>query len=257
MNLKIKILLLFCSILFMAFSQNDDKAKNIVKKAHEITLGKTGKSIMTMEIIRPEWKRSVSMQTWSMGADYYIIYIMSPARDKGQVFLKRENNMWNWIPGISRMIKIPPSMMMSSWMGSDFNNDELMKESSLVKDYTHKLDGEEDISGYMCHRIILKPLPSAPVVWGKVILWISKEKDFTLKSEFYDDDGKLINIQTASKIKKFGDRELPSYVEMIPVNKKGHKTILKVEKAKYNVKNINEKMFSQQMMKRIRPERNF
>jgi len=194
------------------------------------------------------------MQSWSMGVDYYIIYIMSPARDKGQVFLKRENNMWNWIPSIGRMIKIPPSMMMSSWMGSDFNNDELMKESSLVKDYTHQFDGEEEIDGYMCHKIVLTPLPSAPVVWGKVILWISKDKDFTLKSEFYDEDDKLINIQTASQIKNFGDRELPSRMEMIPVNKEGHKTILKIDNAEYNVKGIDEKMFSQQMMKRIRPE---
>lgn len=163
--------------------------------------------------------------------------------------------MWNWIPGIGRMIKIPPSMMMSSWMGSDFNNDELMKESSLVKDYTHQFAGEGEIEGLNCYKIELTPLPSAPVVWGKVILWISKEKSFTLKSEFYNEDDELINIQTASKVKKFGDRELPSYMEMIPVNKEGHKTILKIEKADYNVKDINENMFSQQMMKKIRPER--
>lgn len=248
-------MMMLTSILFNSYAQDDEKARAIVKKAHEITLGETSKSTMTMEIVRPEWSRSVSMQTWSMGTDYYIIYILSPARDKGQVFLKRENNMWNWIPSIGRMIKIPPSMMMSSWMGSDFNNDELMKESSLVKDYTHQIVGEEEIEGYNCYKIELTPLPSAPVVWGKVMLWISIEKSFTLKSEFYDEDGKLINIQTASKIKKFGDRELPSHMEMIPVNKEGHKTILDIEKAEYNVKDINEKMFSQQMMKRIRPER--
>jgi len=244
------------SILIIgAYAQDDEHAKDIVKKAHEITLGKTSKSTMTMEIVRPEWSRSVTMQSWSMGTEYYIIYIMSPARDKGQVFLKRENNMWNWIPSIGRMIKIPPSMMMSSWMGSDFNNDELMKESSLVKDYTHQIVGEEEFGGYNCYKIELTPLPSAPVVWGKVILWISKEKSFTLKSEFYDEDGKLVNIQTASKVKKFGDRELPSHMEMIPVNKDGHKTILDINEAEYNVKGIDEGMFSQQMMKRIRPER--
>lgn len=254
MKQKIVLIFLISILIPGAYAQGDDQAKAIVKKAHEITLGATSKSTMTMEIVRPEWSRSVSMQSWSMGVDYYIIYIMSPARDKGQVFLKRENNMWNWIPSIGRMIKIPPSMMMSSWMGSDFNNDELMKESSLVKDYTHQFDGEEEIDGYMCHKIVLTPLPSAPVVWGKVILWISKDKDFTLKSEFYDEDEKLINIQTASQIKNFGDRELPSRMEMIPVNKEGHKTILKIDNAEYNVKGIDEKMFSQQMMKRIRPE---
>jgi hypothetical protein len=255
MNTRIVLILLISLYISKSFAQDDKKARALVKKAHEITLGENSQSTMTMEIVRPEWTRSVQMQSWSMGTEYYIIYIMSPARDKGQVFLKRENNMWNWIPSIGRMIKIPPSMMMSSWMGSDFNNDELLKESSLVNDYTHQFDGEDEIDGYMCHKIVLMPLPSAPVVWGKVILWISKDKSFTLKSEYYDEDDKLINVQTASQIQKFGDRELPSYMEMSPVNKEGFKTILKIEKAEYNVKDIDEKMFSQQMMKRIRPER--
>jgi hypothetical protein len=255
MNTRIVLILLISLYISKSFAQDDKKARALVKKAHEITLGENSQSTMTMEIVRPEWTRSVQMQSWSMGTEYYIIYIMSPARDKGQVFLKRENNMWNWIPSIGRMIKIPPSMMMSSWMGSDFNNDELLKESSLVNDYTHQFDGEEEVDGYMCHKIVLMPLPSAPVVWGKVILWISKDKSFTLKSEYYDEDDKLINVQTASQIQKFGDRELPSYMEMSPVNKEGFKTILKIEKAEYNVKDIDEKMFSQQMMKRIRPER--
>ena len=238
----------------LAFAQEDEKAREIVKKAHEITLGKTSKTTMTMQIIRPEWNRTVSMQSWSMGTDYYLIYIMSPARDKGQVFLKREKNMWNWIPSIGRMIKIPPSMMMSSWMGSDFNNDELMKESSLVVDYTHQFLAEEEIDGMLCYQIELTPLPSAPVVWGKVVMWISKEKTFALKSEFYDEDMELINVQKSSKIKSFDDRELPSHMEMIPVKKEGHKTIMIIEDAEYNVKGIDEKIFSQQMMKRIRPE---
>lgn len=247
---------LFISLIFSLplIAQGDEKAKQIVKKAHEITLGKTSKTTMTMQIIRPEWSRTVSMQSWSMGTDNYLIYIMSPAKDKGQVFLKRDKNMWNWIPGISRMIKIPPSMMMSSWMGSDFNNDELMKESSLVKDYTHEIIKEEPIEGLMCYQIELTPLPSAPVVWGKVIMWISKEKSFALKAEYYDEDAQLINVQNSSKIEDFGDRELPSYMEIIPVKKEGYKTVIVIEEASYNVKGIDEKMFSQQMMKKIRPE---
>jgi len=257
--MKIRItmicLILVGSLLSLSSkAQEDEKAREIVKKAHEITLGKTSKTTMTMQIIRPEWTREVSMQSWSMGTDNYLIYIMSPARDKGQVFLKREKNMWNWIPSIGRMIKIPPSMMMSSWMGSDFNNDELMKESSLVVDYTHQFLEEEEIDGTPCYKIELTPLPSAPVVWGKVIMWVSKEKSFGLKSEFYDEDGILVNIQNSSKVKNFGDRELPSYLEMIPVKKEGHKTIMIITDAKYNVKDITEKIFSQQMMKRIRPE---
>jgi len=208
---------------------------------------------MTMEIIRPEWSRTVSMQSWSIGTDYYLIYITAPARDKGQVFLKRDNNMWNWMPSISRMIKIPPSMMMSSWMGSDFNNDELMKESSLVVDYTHKITGEEKINNYDCYIVELQPLPQAPVVWDKVVLWISKEHDFALKADYYGKNNELVNQQFSSDIKMMDGRLIPSKMEVVPVQKKGNKTVLTIEKIKFNDPTVKPSLFTQQMMKQIRP----
>lgn len=254
--MKKKTVILFIGLMlyqFSAFAQTDEKAKEIVRKAQNITLGINSSSTMTMQIIRPEWSRSVTMQSWSMGTDYYIIYITAPARDKGQVFLKREKNMWNWMPRIGRMIKIPPSMMMSSWMGSDFNNDELMKESSLVVDYTHKIVGEEKLGDYSCYIIELTPLPQAPVVWSKVMMWISKDKDFGLKAEFYGKNDELVNRQVSSDIKEMGGRLLPSKVVIEPVNKEGHQTVLTIEKIIFNDPTINESMFSQQMMKKLRP----
>lgn len=254
MKYKVSIVL---AVLFInqlsIFAQSDEKAKEIVRKAQNITLGTNSSSTMTMNIIRPEWNRSVTMQSWSMGTDYYIIYITAPARDKGQVFLKREKNMWNWMPSIGRMIKIPPSMMMSSWMGSDFNNDELMKESSLVVDYTHKIVGEENVNGYSCYKVELIPLPQAPVVWTKVFMWISKEHDFAIKSEFYGKNEELINQQFASEIKMMDGRLLPTKMVIEPVQKPGHQTVLIIEKIKFNDPSITESMFSQQMMKQIRP----
>lgn len=250
-------ILMFALLLFGQMdllAQNDDlKAKEIVRKAQEITLGTNSSSTMIMQIVRPDWSRSVTMQSWSMGIDYYLIYVVAPARDKGQVFLKREKNMWNWMPSIGRMIKIPPSMMMSSWMGSDFNNDELMKESSLVVDYNHKIVGEETVDGFECYKIQLTPLPQAPVVWNKVFLWVSKEHDFALRSEFYGKNDELINRQIASDIKMMDGRLLPAKMVMEPVQKEGHQTILIIEKIKFNDPSINENMFSQQMMKQIRP----
>lgn len=251
-KISIALTVLFLSQL-SAFAQTDEKAKEIVRKAQNITLGTNSSSTMTMHIIRPEWNRSVTMQSWSMGTDYYIIYVTAPARDKGQVFLKREKNMWNWMPRIGRMIKIPPSMMMSSWMGSDFNNDELMKESSLVVDYTHKIVGEMKVNGYACYKIELIPLPEAPVVWSKVFLWISKEHDFGLQSEFYGKNDELINRQYSTEIKMMDGRLLPSKMVIEPVQKEGHQTILIIEKIKFNDPKINAKMFSQQMIKQIRP----
>lgn len=254
MKYKISILLILLFIIQLDLkAQTDEKAKEIVRKAQSITLGTNSSSTMTMNIIRPEWNRSVTMQSWSMGTDYYIIYVTAPAREKGQVFLKREKNMWNWMPKIGRMIKIPPSMMMSSWMGSDFNNDELMKESSLVVDYTHKIVGEEKIDGYACYKIELLPLPQAPVVWTKVFLWISKEHDFALRSELYGKNDELVNLQLSSEIKMMDGRLLPTKMVMEPIQKPGHQTVLLIEKIKFNDPKISSKMFSQQMMKQIRP----
>ena len=240
------------AILFLtAIAANAQDVKEIVKKADDQFRGKASEGTMTMIIERPTWSRTVSMKSWSMGNEYSLIYITAPAKEKGQVFLKRESEMWNWVPNIERMIKIPPSMMMQSWMGSDFTNDDLVRESSLVIDYTHKLVGEETIDGLNCYKVELIPLPDAPVVWGKVLMWISKDEYYWLRSEFYDEDDILVNTEILSEIKKMDDRTMPTRLEMIPADEEGHKTTMIYDKIDFDVK-IDESFFSQQNMKRIR-----
>jgi outer membrane lipoprotein-sorting protein len=206
---------------------------------------------MTMTIVRPTWSREVSMKAWSLGTEYYLIYITAPAKDAGQVFLKRGNEMWNWMPNINRMIKIPPSMMSQSWMGSDFTNDDLVRMNSIIDDFTHSFIGEETIGGYPCHKIELIPKPDAAVVWGKIIMYVSKSEYYELKGEYYDEDGVLVNIMTASDIRQMGDRMLPARMEMVPVDKPGNKTLMNTVEMKYNVP-LEEDFFSQQNMKVIK-----
>lgn len=242
---------LFFFLLFLPFLITAQSAKEIVKKANDLILGKTSQGIYKMTLVRPDWEREVSMKIWSKGNDFYLIYITSPAREKGQVFMKRNNEMWNWVPSINKMIKIPPSMMAQSWMGSDFTNDDLLKESSIVVDYHHKIIGTDSIDGYECYKIELIPKPEAAVVWGKIISWIVKEKYYQLKSEFYDEVDMLINTQYGSEIENVGDRTIPTKMTMIPADKDGNQTILKLVEMKYNQK-ISDSFFSHQNMKRIR-----
>jgi len=247
MKVKVFILLLvFANSI--AFAQD---IKEIIRISDEKFRGTSSEGEFTMIIERPTWSREVTMKSWSLGNEYSLIYITAPAKEKGQVFLKRQKEMWNWVPNIERMIKIPPSMMMQSWMGSDFTNDDLVRESSIVKDYTHKLVGEETIDGYECYKAELIPLDDAPVVWGKVIMWISKKDYYWLKAEFYDEDGYLVNTQILSDIKQMDDRKIPSRMEMIPADEPGNKTILIYNNMKFSVK-LDESFFSQQNMKRIR-----
>ena len=226
-------------------------AKEIVTKADELQRGQSSKSEMKMTVIRPKWTRTITMKAWSLGRDYSMTLITAPAKDKGQVFLKRKNEMWNWVPAINRMIKLPPSMMSQGWMGSDYTNDDILKESSIVVDYNHKILGEENISGLDCYKIEMDPKEDAAVVWGKVIKWISKKKFWQMKTMYYDEDGELIRTEIASKVKNFGDRNLPSHIEIIPADKPGHKTVLDVPSAQFDIK-IDEGFFSQQNMKRVR-----
>lgn len=242
-------LLLICTV-HEAYSQ-ELTAKQIIKKADDKGRGLTSQGTMTLTIVRPDWSRSVTMKSWSKGTEYSLIYITAPAKEKGQVFLKRRKDMWNWVPSIERMIKIPPSMMMQSWMGSDFTNDDLVKESSIVVDYTQKLLGKEVVRGMDCYKIELIPLPDAAVTWGKVITWITVNGFNQWKAEYYDEDRELVNLMNAYNIKKMGNREIPTRMEIEPVNKKGNKTILEINSSVFN-QPIADSFFSQQNMKSIK-----
>ena len=247
------------SVLCVAFilittninAQELPNARQIIDKANQLMRGNSSYMEATMKIIRPTWERTLSFKAWAKGTDYSIIYITSPAKEKGQVFLKRDNEMWNWVPSIERMIKIPPSMMMQSWMGSDMTNDDLVKESSVVEDYSHKILGEEMIKGYDCYKLELIPKEDAAVVWSKIVSWISKKEFITLKNEYYDEFGDLINMEVLSKIKDVGDRTIPTYFEIIPLEKEGNKTTMEFEVIKFNI-SLKDGFFSIQNMKRIR-----
>lgn len=225
-------------------------AKEIVRKADQKLRGETSRAEFTMKIIRPSWQRSLSMKAWSKGQDYSLILVTAPARDEGTAFLKRENELWNWLPNINRTIKLPPSMMSQSWMGSDFNNDDLVKESSIVNDYNHSIDGEQTIRDYNCYRIIMNPKPEAAVVWGKVILYISKEEYLQLRGEFYDENDNLVKVMEASDVKTMDDRSIPTRLEMIPTDEENHKTILIYDDIEYNI-DLSDRFFSIQNLKRV------
>lgn len=225
-------------------------ATEIVRKADQKMRGESSKTEATMTIVRPDWERSISMKTWSRGTDYALILITAPARDEGTAYLKRGNEIWNWVPNVGRTIKLPPSMMMQSWMGSDFTNDDLVRESSIVTDYEHELLGEETIRDYETYKIEMTPTPDAPVVWERVLIWISKEEFLQLRIEFYDERNELINTMIASDITEFDGRRLPSRMEMIPADKEGHKTIMEYQSMDFN-EEIPESFFTVQNMRQV------
>ena len=226
-------------------------AIDIINKADEKVKGKSSSSEIKMSIIRPKWTREISMKSWTLGDDYSLTLITGPAREKGTAFLKRSKEIWNFQPSIDRVIKLPPSMMMQSWMGSDFTNDDLVKQSSIVKDYTHSIAGNEEIDGIECYKIELIPKEDAPVVWGKVVSWISADHFIQLKTEFYDEDDYLVNTMLGKDVKELGGRMMASILEIIPADEPENRTVVEQLWIIFDDP-IKESFFSVQNLKRIR-----
>ncbi|WP_394255919.1 outer membrane lipoprotein-sorting protein [Vibrio harveyi] len=240
--------LLCWSISFTAVAES---AFDIVQKSDQAMRGDSSYTESTMEIIRPDWTRSMTMKSWTKGTDLSLVLVTAPAKDKGSASLKRQREMWNWVPSIERVIKIAPSMLSQSWMGSDFTNDDLINQSSIVVDYQHQLKGEDVFDGEKVWVIDAVAKPDAPVVWSKVTLWISKSTYLQRKVEFYDEFDERVSVMTTYDVKELGGRKLATRMEMQPLDKPENKTVLITHQAQFDF-DIDDSFFSQQQMKLLR-----
>lgn len=225
-------------------------ASEVVKKADEKMRGNSSQVEMVIKTTRPTWSREMEVKAWMAEGNYALILIKSPARDKGIVFLKRGKEVWNWMPTLERTIKLPPSMMSQSWMGTDFSNDDLVKESSVVNDYDHRFVGDTIIDRRPCYKIESIPKTTTAVVWSKLLVCIDKKDYLELYTEFYDEGGVLINQMRADNIKMMDGRLIPTHVEMVPLEKKNQKTEIFYNSILFN-RHIDMNYFTLEKMKRV------
>ena len=243
-------MVMLAAIINPIFGQ-PNHATEIVRKSDQLMQGDSYISTMTMKIVRPTWDRTIVFKSWGKGRDLAMTYIKAPAAEKGQSFLKRGNEMWTWNPKINRLIKLPPSMLSQGWMGSDYTNDDILKESSIVKDYNHTVVNVENYEGYDCWVIEMIPKEDAAVVWGKIISHIAKEKYFPLKVRYFNEDGELVKSHLNSDIKQMDNRDIPTKTIVQPADTPDKKTIVFIDQIDFNIK-LSDQFFSQQNMKRIR-----
>ena len=222
--------------------------REVVVRALAALWGRTLQAEVEMTITAPGWSRTLALQTWMLRPNRSLLRVKAPAKDAGITSLRIGAEMWNYIPAIERTIKIPPSLMLQPWLGSDFTNDDLVKESSLIDDYTHELlPLPPTAGGDAAYVVQALPRPEAPVVWGKVVL--TTRADFIpLKQEFYDERGRLVRSLVYSELRQLGGRELPSRWVMTPVDKPGKSTTIVFKAATYD-QPIDDALFSLQQLK--------
>ena len=166
------------------------------------------------------------MEWWEQGEDLFLVRVHSPARDEGNGTLKIERNLWNYVASFDETIHIPPAMMAQSWMGSDFTNDDMIRESSIVNDFEHSLEGIEEIDGERCYKIRLEADPTVPVPYLTMIVWVRTDDLLPVRQEYIDDDGDLARYMEFSGFEFMHDRVTPTIMRMVPLNDEGHYTEL-------------------------------
>jgi outer membrane lipoprotein-sorting protein len=200
-------------------------ARQIVEKAFDYYRGQASVAVVEMIVHRPDWERRMTIKAWTRGQQDSLFRIISPAKDRGNGTLKKGRQMWMYNPKVNRVIKLPPSMMSQSWMGSDFSNNDLAKSDSLLADYTHSITGTETSQGHRVYLVRSLPKPGAPVVWGMQRLKIRDDHIF-LAEAFFDEEHRLVKKMSAHTIEMLGHRLFPKIWRMRKVEDDGSYTEL-------------------------------
>jgi outer membrane lipoprotein-sorting protein len=209
-------------------------AKDIVRDAINHWRGTSSQGAMTMTIHRPDWERSMSMESWTRGEKQSLIRVTAPRKDRGNGTLMDDNNMWSYSPKINRVIKVPSSMMSQSWMGSDFSNKDISRADDIVDQYDHNLLSESDSDGHAAYEIESIPHEDAAVVWGKEVL-VVREDNVLIEHRFYDQDNELVKTLRTLEIGEMGGRTVAVQQRMEKVDTSDEWTEIIIDSIEFNV----------------------
>ena len=213
-------------LLFVSLPATAIDIKELTRHIDELWRGDTSHATMTMTVKTQRYERSMTMEAWSRGKDYSLVVIRQPIKDKGIATLKVKENIWNYLPKINRVTKVPSSMMSGSWMGSHFTNDDLVKESTIEDDYTSSISFEGKRDGVNIYELTSIPKEDAAVVWGRVVMEIVQKTLSPYRALYYDEEGLLIRTMTFDQPKIINKRTVPMRLILQPKDKPEESTVI-------------------------------
>lgn len=238
------------TILLVCSNVAAQSAKEIIEKSEKAIRGNTSKSTVAITIKTRRWERTLKLVSYDNRLKRMsFAEILSPKKDAGNRFLLIKDNMWHYVPKLQQTIKIAPSMMLQSWMGSDFTNDDIVKQSSLIDDYTHTLEGRETVDGVECFKVVLVPKPNVAVVWGKIVYFASVSKLLPVREEFYNEHNQMTKLLTCSNVKMLGGREIPTVYIMKTITEPDRYTKMEIVDIQFDIE-IPGNIFSFQNLQR-------
>ncbi len=224
------------------------EAEEIVRHVDDLLRGESSHGQVRMEVVTDRWTRSIEMEMWSLGRDYSLVRVLSPAREAGTATLKVDRDIWNYLPRVDRTIRVPGAGMGGSWMGSHFTYDDLVRESSMVVDYEVEVSFEGDRDGTEIWEFTLTPLPEAPVVWGHVELEVRKDDRMPLRTRYFDDRGDLARTMVFSEFRTMDGRLVPTELSMHPEDRPSERTTIHYEDLEFDA-GLDTSFFSLQRLR--------
>ena len=239
-----KVLLILGIIISISNSHADIlSAEKILDNVDDLYRSNASHGILTLSVTTVNWQRTLTLEQWSKGEDKSLIKILKPKKEKGLATLRVDKNMWNYMPKVKRVVKIPSSMMSSSWMGSHFTNDDLVKQSRMAEDYTFSITFEGMNDGKEIIEITCLPNKEAAVVWGKVEVVVYADDYLPLRMIYYDEDLLLSRTLEFTNIEMMDGKMIPTMMNMIPTDEPGESTTVKWEEVQFDV-TIDDEFFS-------------
>lgn len=244
-----RLLLLLATLIVMPTSYA--QALNLDELLHHIDQlwrGQSSHTLMTMSVHTQHYQRTMQLEAWSKGTEHSLVIIREPVKDRGIATLKVQNHIWNYLPKINRVTKVPASMMAGSWMGSHFTNDDLVKENTFVQDFDAQLSFSGERKGRLIYEITAIPHADAAVVWGKVVILIAQDNLMPLQNFYFDESGQLIRTLHFSDPQLINGKVVPMRLTLQPEDKPEESTLIQYQSIRFGLP-LEDQFFSLQNLK--------
>jgi len=228
----------------------DPTAIRIIASGEEKMRGQSTQTLLTMRIVRPSFTRELKLRAWTVKGKNALVEILEPSKEEGVVSLRNGDQMWNYLPKTDQVVRVPSSLMLQSWMGSDFTNDDLMKASSLLTDYTQRILKKGMLRGEKVVLIECRPKPNAPVVWGKVLYWARQTDSLPVQEKYYDERNRWVRTLAFSGFKKMDDRTVPTVIRVTKADEPKEFTVVRYHKILYDRK-LERSLFDKEDVRKL------
>jgi hypothetical protein len=238
------LLLALLLALYLPTAAHALDLQKLIREVEQQYMGTSSHTRMTMQVATEHWQRHLTMEAWSLGREHFLVRILEPPKERGVATLKVEREVWNYLPKVDRVIKIPPSMMGGAWMGSHITNDDLVKANHIDQDYTFTLLEETP----EIWRIEGLPKPDAAVVWGRIVYEVGKDPRVPRRIDYYDEAMTRVREIVFTDVATVDDRTIPLTMTVQPLEKPDEHTILHYEEVDFGI-DIDESFFSLRNLK--------